>query len=441
MPSTVVDATDWRRQLQPSSRRRIITMIIETLKRHLLISDPEGLIELTKVATRFEQNVLSSATSQSDYLRIISSKMLVMEPNGVPNSSPLSTGGGAAAGGGGSQNPQDPPESVLQLVPGLHPVSPSQQQQQMNALSFQQSQLIGQQNNVQQELLNQQSIIANMQQHLLGNNTSHQQKQQLGQQSNMSGLQNQQQQPRHNTHRQGGTVQEQQNAQVSANSLQIQGKHAQQSQLAHQQINQVFQHQPNSLQRDMQQRIQTFGGSMLNNQSLLDQNQVSQKPASSTSMDGDATATGNAVNVQEETYQAIRSMREKYLPNLSEMHRRISQKSQQIASLGQPSAPEQIEKLKIYINMLDKFIGILNLPKSSVHPNYKDKLAIVEKQIVNILGSNRSRILGQQQQQILPNDGHPLVAPQQQQQIQPSGGNPLFIQQQQQQQIHIDIFI
>ncbi|MCL7045639.1 hypothetical protein MKW94_010704 [Papaver nudicaule] len=85
------DATDWRRQLQPSSRQRIITMITETLKRHLLISDPEGLIELNKVATRFEGNVLSSATSQSDYLRIISSKMLVMEPNGVPNSSPLST--------------------------------------------------------------------------------------------------------------------------------------------------------------------------------------------------------------------------------------------------------------------------------------------------------------------------------------------------------------
>ncbi|KAI3991468.1 hypothetical protein MKX01_019831 [Papaver californicum] len=43
-----MDATDWRTQLQPDSRQSIVNKIMETLKRHLPISGPEGLKELYK---------------------------------------------------------------------------------------------------------------------------------------------------------------------------------------------------------------------------------------------------------------------------------------------------------------------------------------------------------------------------------------------------------
>ncbi|RZC79169.1 hypothetical protein C5167_003386 [Papaver somniferum] len=74
-----MDATDWRTQLQADSRQRIVTKILETLKRHLPISGPEALVELNKIAEKFEKKISSAATSQSDYLRKISLKMLAME--------------------------------------------------------------------------------------------------------------------------------------------------------------------------------------------------------------------------------------------------------------------------------------------------------------------------------------------------------------------------
>ncbi|CAK9145918.1 unnamed protein product [Ilex paraguariensis] len=74
-----MDAGDWRSQLQQDSRQRIVNKIMETLKRHLPFSGQEGLQELKKIAVRFEEKIYTAATSQSDYLRKISLKMLTME--------------------------------------------------------------------------------------------------------------------------------------------------------------------------------------------------------------------------------------------------------------------------------------------------------------------------------------------------------------------------
>ncbi|KAK9229539.1 hypothetical protein WN944_022502 [Citrus x changshan-huyou] len=74
-----LDPSDWRNQLSHESRRRIVNKIMDTLKRHLPFSSPEGLNELKNMAGRFEEKIYTSATSQSDYLRKISLKMLSME--------------------------------------------------------------------------------------------------------------------------------------------------------------------------------------------------------------------------------------------------------------------------------------------------------------------------------------------------------------------------
>ncbi|KAK9682740.1 hypothetical protein RND81_10G093300 [Saponaria officinalis] len=91
-----VNGGDWRSQLQPDSRERIIHKITETLKRHLPFSGPEGENELKQIATRFEDKIYGAATSQSDYLRKISLKMLTMESksNGaVDNAMPSNSAG------------------------------------------------------------------------------------------------------------------------------------------------------------------------------------------------------------------------------------------------------------------------------------------------------------------------------------------------------------
>ncbi|CAH1427616.1 unnamed protein product [Lactuca virosa] len=74
-----MEHSDWRAQLQPDSRQRIVNKIRDTLQRHLPFSGHEGLNELVKIAVRFEEKIYTAATSQSDYLRMISLKMLSME--------------------------------------------------------------------------------------------------------------------------------------------------------------------------------------------------------------------------------------------------------------------------------------------------------------------------------------------------------------------------
>nr|GMD49595.1 mediator of RNA polymerase II transcription subunit 15A-like isoform X4 [Ipomoea batatas] len=46
-----METGDWRTQLQPESRQRIVNKIMETLKRHLPFSGPEGLQELKKICS------------------------------------------------------------------------------------------------------------------------------------------------------------------------------------------------------------------------------------------------------------------------------------------------------------------------------------------------------------------------------------------------------
>ncbi|KAD4178631.1 hypothetical protein E3N88_27222 [Mikania micrantha] len=66
-------------QLQADSRQRVTNKIVDTLKKHLPFSGPEGLQEIRKIAERFEERMYTSATSQCDYLRKISLKMMTME--------------------------------------------------------------------------------------------------------------------------------------------------------------------------------------------------------------------------------------------------------------------------------------------------------------------------------------------------------------------------
>ncbi|KAM0952633.1 putative coactivator CBP, KIX domain superfamily, mediator complex subunit 15, KIX [Dioscorea sansibarensis] len=66
---------NWRFNLRPEARQRIVNKIVETLRSHFPIPDSEILY----CASRFEQRVYTNAMSQHDYLRKISLKMLSIE--------------------------------------------------------------------------------------------------------------------------------------------------------------------------------------------------------------------------------------------------------------------------------------------------------------------------------------------------------------------------
>ncbi|KAK8988593.1 hypothetical protein V6N11_029976 [Hibiscus sabdariffa] len=124
-----MDSGDWRTTLQPDSRQRIVNKIMDTLKRHLPFSGQDGLNELRKIAVRFEEKIFTAASSQSDYLRRISLKMLTMETksqNTMPN-----TGNNSKPPDPGSQGMQNQIHSQGQSIPIPLQSNQSQARQQL----------------------------------------------------------------------------------------------------------------------------------------------------------------------------------------------------------------------------------------------------------------------------------------------------------------------
>ncbi|CAJ2656333.1 unnamed protein product [Trifolium pratense] len=120
------DTGDWRTQLQPDSRQRIVNKIMDTLRKHLPVSGSDGLHELRMIAQRFEDKIYTAATSQSDYLRKISMKMLTME-----NKSQNTTANNMQSNEGGPSN--NPPDQGLVLQSQV--LNQGQQQPRQQLLS------------------------------------------------------------------------------------------------------------------------------------------------------------------------------------------------------------------------------------------------------------------------------------------------------------------
>ncbi|URE30090.1 hypothetical protein MUK42_17947 [Musa troglodytarum] len=345
------------------------------------------------------------------------------------------------------------------------PMQQHQQQQiigqQTNISNVQQAQLIGQQTSAtemqqSQRVPIQQNNLLNMQQphHLLN---QHQQ-QQLGNQSNMSGLQQQQQQqqqqqilgslsnisnmqphqrPMH-IHQQPKTTiqQQQQNQQAPLAMLQPQGQQPQ-HQSSQQQLLSQFQSQPaslqqqlvqqhpSSMQREMQQRIQASGllsQNAIEQQKQFVQSQIGlQEVSSSKALDSSAqTGHVGVIDWQEEIYQKIKSMKELYFADLTELYQKIVLKLQQLQhDVLMPSVKtsEQFEKMKSYKTMLERTLQLLQLSRSNIQPGLKDKLPLYEKQITTFLATNKKKVVPSQppgQQQFQHPGGHPQSMSQQQ---------------------------
>ncbi|KAF7153505.1 hypothetical protein RHSIM_Rhsim01G0123000 [Rhododendron simsii] len=412
-----MDAGDWRSQLQPDSRQRIVNKILilfekeivvvyirdivsiagsellcqspshdinlglvpyndenlrvlfegnypyvvayamDTLKRHLPFSGQEGLQELKKIAVRFEEKIYTSATSQPDYLRKISLKMLTMETksqNTMANSLPSNSGSSSKnppdTGSLGNQGQSLPNPMVGNQAHARQQLLSQNIQNNMAATTVQGSANLastlrtigGLPSTTMPNVVGQQNSLTNLQQQL------------MGQQNNQSKIPLQQQN------------QQQSEPQPSQQQL------LSQLQLQPGQLQQQGLQQPNPLQRDMQQRLQT-SGPLLQSQNMIDQQKQllqSQRPipeASSTSLDSTAqTGNANSADWQEEIYQKH-------------------------DSLPQQPKNEQFEKLKLFKSMLERILQFLQVPKSGIQPNFKEKLGAYEKQIVNFVNSNRPR--------------------------------------------------
>ncbi|XP_050107008.1 mediator of RNA polymerase II transcription subunit 15a-like isoform X2 [Malus sylvestris] len=120
------------------------------------------------------------------------------------------------------------------------------------------------------------------------------------------------------------------------------------------------------------------------------------------------TRHANEAIWQEEVYQKIKDMKEMYLPELSEMYQKITNKIQQHEYCLSTQAKSELEKLKMFKTMLERVILVLQVSKSSISPSLKDKLCLYEKQIINFISTNRPRkpVLSLQQGQLSSSQIH-----------------------------------
>ncbi|XP_020088533.1 mediator of RNA polymerase II transcription subunit 15a-like isoform X2 [Ananas comosus] len=70
---------DWRAQVPPSARQSVVDKIGEILLSRLHISEPERCKEIQRIAVRFEEQIFTIATSQSDYLKKVCLKLFSIE--------------------------------------------------------------------------------------------------------------------------------------------------------------------------------------------------------------------------------------------------------------------------------------------------------------------------------------------------------------------------
>lgn len=141
---------------------------------------------------------------------------------------------------------------------------------------------------------------------------------------------------------------------------------------------------PNLSQREMLQRLPTSGG--------FQQQQRAMPEVSSTSSDSTAqTGNPNGGDWQEEVYQKIKVMKDKYMPFLKEMYQKFIGRLQQHDSLPQQPKGEQFEKLKKVKQMLEGYMTFLQIPKTNLSPSHKEKLGEYERHIVNIISPHKRK--------------------------------------------------
>ncbi|EOA26015.1 hypothetical protein CARUB_v10019419mg [Capsella rubella] len=153
---------------------------------------------------------------------------------------------------------------------------------------------------------------------------------------------------------------------------------------------------------DSSQMFQAAASSLNQTQNIANQqihpNQSQRAPLANPSTSQDSVnATGDW---QEETYQKIKAMKEKYLPILITIHSKIMQKLRQIESLPpEKMGDEPIPKIKAFKSSIEHVMVFLNVTKNSVTEKHRDKFDLYEEHILKLTKNHTIIRKSMQQQQ------------------------------------------
>ncbi|XP_060183413.1 mediator of RNA polymerase II transcription subunit 15a-like isoform X2 [Lycium barbarum] len=406
-----MDSGDWRTQLPlPDSRQRIVNKIMKTLSRHLAVPGQE-VLELQKVAVQLEEEIYAVATSQEDYLRKLSLKVLTMDTTQNPITSslhPNAASSGPDAHGPasldstaqmGNANAADWQEETYQKINSMKEMYLSEVNdlyQRIASKVQEHDSLPHRPQNEQIEKLKMfkmalERIVLYLQLNKHDIQLSHKEKL-LAVEKHISFFL---------SANRGKPASSPLPGQLPESFMQQLIAH--QTNVANLQRNQLMHQQTNQLEMEMQQRLQTSAPlfqqqNVMEQQKQLYQPQRAAQEASSSyeNTNCDSTAqmgNANAADWQEEVYQKIKSMKEMFLSELSDLYQKTVSKVQQHDSLPHHPQNEQIEKLKMFKMTLERIVLYLQLNKHEIQLSHKEKLLSVEKHISFFLSANRPRKL------------------------------------------------
>ncbi|KAM0029641.1 putative coactivator CBP, KIX domain superfamily, mediator complex subunit 15, KIX [Helianthus debilis subsp. tardiflorus] len=399
-----MESGDLRAQLPADSREGMVNKILDTLKGkgNLPVYRHEELQELKNIAERIEDEIYTATTSQSKYLQKICFLMLTMETK-LQNLmlDPVHSNSAALYK---SINPSVPLDStasdgdwqdeVYQKMKDmdLYLLDLNDMHQKLLSKLQQNDSLLQQPEN---ELLKKLKVFKNMLERFMQllQIPKHEI---LANYKDKLGTYERQSISVVNSNKQAA---QQQSQQTHSNKIRI--KQENQESSANLLPTQVLQSHPQLQQQvDMQQRLAAAGGLRKQNVMDIQKRLCPQKRATAEASSNSAAQTDNpnGRDWQEEVYQKIKVMKDLYLLDLNDMHQKSVSKLQQHNYLPQQPKNKQLEKLKMFKNMLERFMQFLQIPKHGILPKYKEKLGTYEKQIINVLNSNRRKPAAPQQQ-------------------------------------------
>ncbi|CAL5000408.1 unnamed protein product [Urochloa decumbens] len=132
-----------------------------------------------------------------------------------------------------------------------------------------------------------------------------------------------------------------------------------------------------------------------------------QKPPGPASVDSTAqTAHPGAGDFQEELYQTVKSLKDQYFAELSDLYNKITMKIQHVDNyMPAQKSSDQYEKMKNFKALLERTMHFLQVNKSSIQPGLRGKIPIYERQIGSILNSQRSKPVQAPGQQLFQQSG------------------------------------
>uniref|UniRef100_M4EBE6 Mediator complex subunit 15 KIX domain-containing protein n=1 Tax=Brassica campestris TaxID=3711 RepID=M4EBE6_BRACM len=373
-----INSGDWRIQLPPDSRQKNIDKLTEALKKqHLPFSGPEGVNEHSKIASRFEDKVFNTAANLNDYLRKISLEVLTIE-NTVKNAADPAGKANVDVGSLMDNNSLRPSylpnrESAVDTGDWRAQLPPATRKMIVNNIT---DTLVKHHSGTERS--NERRGFAARLEENIFNSADHQVIHWLYN-INVYLLD-----LIHNLF--FGlifyiNIQIDYLRQISAKISLLAASNSLPLDLGHLGINRGdwrTQHPPGSRQKNVNKLLETL-----------------KKHVPYSGKEGIEELMRIAVSFEELIFNTarnqIKTIQEAYLPDLAVIYQRAASRVQQMGSLPRQRRSEQFEKLKQFKAAVERMILFLSVSKRDVIPALRDKVAIYEKQTIDLVNMLRPR--------------------------------------------------